>query len=131
MLTTLKSTVLALAIGLGAVSGAPAIAQAEGLYFNLGNGQGPSVEVDNGDSYRQYPRRGERRYDRRYDRRQENREYGSRCSVERAVNKAERMGLHRVRVVDVGRHSITVRGRSYGERARLTFGRAPSCPVIG
>ena len=74
MLTTLKSTVLALAIGLGAVSGAPAIAQAEGLYFNLGNGQGPSVEVENGDSYRQYPRRGERRYDRRYDRRQENRE---------------------------------------------------------
>ena len=53
------------------------------------------------------------------------------AAVERAVNKAERMGLHRVRVVDVGRHSITVRGRSYGERARLTFGRAPSCPVIG
>ena len=127
MLTTLKSTVLALAIGLGAVSGAPAVAQAEGIYFNLGNGNGPTVGVEEGDAYRGYHRRDERRYDRPYERR----EYGYRCSVDRAVNKAERMGLHRVRVVDVSRHSITVRGRSYGERARLTFGRAPSCPIIG
>ncbi len=51
MLTTLKSTLLALTIGLGAITGAPAIAQAEGMYFNLGNGHGPSIEVQSGETY--------------------------------------------------------------------------------
>ena len=48
----------------------------------------------------------------------------------RAVNKAERYGVRRARVVDVGRRTITVSGRKYGDRVRMTFGRASYCPVV-
>ena len=72
--------------------------------------------------------RGERRgyYDDRryYDER-------PRCSEGRALRKAERMGIRRARIADIGRRTIEVRGRDrYGERIYVTFGRQPSCPVL-
>ena len=54
------------------------------------------------------------------------------CSPNRALDKAERMGLRRVRVVGVGRRTIEVRGitRS-GDRASVVFARRdPRCPVL-
>lgn len=53
------------------------------------------------------------------------------CTPERALRKAERMGIRRARVVDVDRRTIDVRGRDrYGERVYVTFGRRDrSCPV--
>ncbi|HEV2502925.1 MAG TPA: hypothetical protein VGV39_07605 [Mesorhizobium sp.] len=54
------------------------------------------------------------------------------CSPDRALDKAERMGVRRARVVGVGRRTIEVRGiaRS-GERVRLIFGRRdPRCPLM-
>ncbi|MEP9386935.1 hypothetical protein [Mesorhizobium sp. KR9-304] len=54
-----------------------------------------------------------------------------RCSEGRALRKAERMGIRRARIADVGRRTIDVRGRDrYGDRIHVTFGRQPSCPVL-
>lgn len=54
------------------------------------------------------------------------------CSEGRALDKAERMGLRRARVVDAGRRTIEVSGRNrYGERTYVTFSREWGCPVIG
>lgn len=124
MLTSLKSAVLSAAIAIGAIA-APTAAQAEsGIYFHLGAGEEYNndlgVEIQDSYVYRRHDRR-----DRRY------REDVRRCSPERAAWKARRMGLERVRIVDVGRRTITVIGRDYGDRVRITFGRAPSCPVLG
>lgn len=52
------------------------------------------------------------------------------CTEDRALNKAERMGVRRARIVSAGRRSIEVRGRDRrGDRVRLRFGREPNCPV--
>jgi hypothetical protein len=54
-----------------------------------------------------------------------------RCSEGRALRKAERMGIRRARIADIGRRTIDVRGRDrYGDRIQITFGRQPSCPVL-
>lgn len=54
-----------------------------------------------------------------------------RCSADRALRKAERMGVRRARIADVGRRTIDVRGRDrHGDRIMVTFGRQPSCPVL-
>lgn len=124
MFTTFKSAILSAAIAIGAIA-APAAAQAEsGIYFHLGTGEqyddDLAVEVQEGYVYRRHDRR-----DRRY------REDLRRCSPERAAWKARRMGLDRVRIADVGRRTITVVGRDFGARVRITFSRAPGCPVLG
>jgi hypothetical protein len=54
----------------------------------------------------------------------------ARCNADRAVNKAWRMGLNRVRVTHVGSRTITVRGRWRGHSGRVIFARAPGCPVV-
>jgi hypothetical protein len=52
------------------------------------------------------------------------------CTEGRALDKAERMGVRRARIVEAGRRTIEVRGRSRdGERVYLTFGRERGCPV--
>ena len=118
----LKTAALSALIGLGALGVAPASAQS-GVYLGLGGGHhGPSVGVwfgDNGHSYRRHDR---------WDRRWEQPRRG--CSAGHALNKAERMGLRRARVVDVDRRSIEVRGRKFGERRTIEFARVPGCPII-
>jgi hypothetical protein len=52
------------------------------------------------------------------------------CTPYRAVDKAERYGVRRARVIDVSRRTITVAGRKWGNPVRMTFGRAPSCPIV-
>ncbi len=72
------------------------------------------------------------RYDRRdYDRRGYYEAEHRGCTPDRALRKAERMGIRRARIVDVDRRSIEVRGRDRrGDRVYLTFGRRDrSCPV--
>ncbi|SMH50683.1 hypothetical protein [Mesorhizobium australicum] len=122
MANLLKTAFLSALIGLGALGAAPASAQS-GVYLGLGGGHhGPSVGVWFGDSGHSY-----RRYDRRHDRRWEHRRG---CSAGQALNKAERMGIRHARVVDIDRRSVDVRGRKYGERVRVSFARAPGCPLI-
>ena len=116
MITKLKTAALSALIGLGAIAAMPATAQAEGLYLNYGSGHhsGVGIGVQIGD-----------RYDYRHDRR-----HFRFCTPDRAVDKAERYGVRRARVVDVGRRTIMVAGRKYGDRVRMTFGRAPNCPIV-
>ena len=53
------------------------------------------------------------------------------CTEDRALGKAERMGIRRARIADSGRRTIEISGRDrYGDRVRVTFGREPSCPVL-
>jgi hypothetical protein len=115
MITKLKTVALSALIGFGAIAAVPATAQAEGLYLNYGGSHhGVGIGVHIGD-----------RYDYRHDRR-----YNRFCTPDRAVNKAERFGVRRARVIDVDRRTITVAGRKYGDRVRMTFGRSPNCPIV-
>lgn len=52
------------------------------------------------------------------------------CSPRQALRKAERMGLRHVRIIREDRRAIQVSGRSYRDRAMVTFARAPHCPVV-
>lgn len=56
--------------------------------------------------------------------------YDRHCSPDDALNKAERMGVRRARIVDVGRRSVDVAGRWRGDRVVLTFGAGRGCPLI-
>jgi hypothetical protein len=121
MFSTLKTATLSAMIGLGAIAAMPAAAQADGLYLNYGGGQynsGAGVYVGDGE-------RADYRHDRRYDRR-----YQRFCTPDRALDKAVRLGLRRAHVVDVDRHTIKVSGRKHGDRVRVTFARAPNCPIV-
>ncbi len=120
MLTKLKTAALSALIGLGTLAAIPATAQAEGLYLNYGSGHhsGVGIGVQIGD------------YDRDYRDYRRDRRHFRGCTPNRALNKAERLGLRRAHVVDVARRTIKVSGRKYGERVRITFARAPNCPVI-
>lgn len=53
------------------------------------------------------------------------------CTPDRALRKADRMGIRRARIVDVGRRTIDVAGRDRrGYRVVVEFGRRDrSCPV--
>jgi len=54
------------------------------------------------------------------------------CTPDRALRKAERMGIRRARIIDVGRRTIDVSGRDRrGNRVVVEFGRRDrSCPVF-
>jgi hypothetical protein len=113
MFKTLKTVGLSALIALGTLAAIPATsAQAEGLYLNFG-GDDARFGVYVGDDDRRWHRRD--RYD-RYDRRDrwERRHIRRQCTANRALNKAEHMGIRRARIVDIDRRSITVRGRKWG-----------------
>lgn len=121
MFAKLKTVALSALIGLGTLAAIPATAQAEGVYLNYGarhSGVGIGFHFDDYDrvDYRDHYRR--------------DRYHFRGCTPHRALNKAERMGIRRARVVDVDRRTIEVAGRKWGERVRVTFARAPHCPVI-
>lgn len=125
MITSFKAAALSALIGLGTIAAIPATAQAQGAYLGYDGGSGVGIGVQFGDydrtDYRHGPRRNDRWDDRRHERR---------CSPHRAVEKAERYGLRRSRVVDVSHRTIKVVGRKWGERVHMTFGRAPNCPIV-
>ena len=135
MLTKLKTAALSALIGLGTLAAIPATAQAEGLYLNYGSGHhsGVGIGVQIGDYDRamaDYDQAIRLDYDRDYRDYRRDRRHFRGCTPNRALNKAERLGLRRAHVVDVDRRTIKVSGRKYGERVRITFARAPNCPVI-
>jgi hypothetical protein len=118
MRTFLTLSSLALAATLTGFSAGPVSAQD----FELSIGRdGPQVRVrDDCNPRREYC--GDRRDDRRFERG---------CSPERALDKAERMGIRRARIDDVGRRTIDVVGRSRGDRVIVSFDRRdPRCRVI-
>jgi hypothetical protein len=97
-------------------------AQAQDVRIQLGQ-SGPRVIQE-----RDHRDRRDHRRD-HHDRRDRRDERG--CTAGRALDKADRMGLRRARVVDTGRRTIEVQGRDRrGDRRTITFGRDRGCPVF-
>ncbi|AZO11948.1 MULTISPECIES: hypothetical protein [unclassified Mesorhizobium] len=113
MFNTIKTAALSALVGLGTLGAIPA--HADSLYLGFGNNHDPRFGVYTGDDDDGYYRREWRR---------------DRCSPDRALDKAERMGLHRVRIVDVSRRTVKVAGRQYGDRVVVVFANVRGCPVI-
>ncbi|TPL09583.1 MULTISPECIES: hypothetical protein [unclassified Mesorhizobium] len=116
MNTTIKTAALSALVGLATLAAIPA--HADSLYLGFGNNQDPRFGVYAGDDGYRY-RRDERRDDWRRG-----------CSPERALDKADRMGLRRARIVDVNRRTVKVMGRQYGDRVVIVFANERGCPVI-
>ena len=125
MFNKFKAAAVSALIGITAITAVPATAEESGVYLNFG-GRGDTGIYFHDDSRVQYHE------DRRFHRdRRDYRDWSRRCTPGRALDKAERLGVRRARIADVSRRTITVVGRSHGDRAVVTFARAPRCPVIG
>ena len=112
MFNTIKTAALSGLVALGTLAVVPA--HADSIYLGFGNNHDRRVGVYTGDDDDGFRR--ERHW--------------RRCSPERALDKAERMGLHRVRLVDVNRRVVKVAGRQYGDRVVVVFANERGCPVI-
>jgi hypothetical protein len=118
MFTTFKTAALSAFFGLCTLAAIPATtAQADSLYLGFGNNNDTRFGVYTGDNdgYRDYRRE---------------RDWRRFCSPERALDKAERMGLRRARIVDINRRTVKVAGRQYGDRMVIVFANERGCPVI-
>lgn len=122
MFNTIKTVAVSALVGLGTLAAIPA--HADNLYLGFGNNQDPRVGVYVGDDGYRHRRGDERRDD---DRRGD---WRRGCSPDRALDKAERMGLHRARIVDVNRRTVKVMGRQDGDRVVIVFANERGCPVI-
>ena len=112
MFNTIKTAALSGLVALGTLAAVPA--HADSIYLGFGNNHDRRTGVYIGDDDDGFRR--ERQW--------------RRCSPERALDKAERMGLHRVRLVDVNRRVVKVAGRQYGDRVVVVFANERGCPVI-
>ena len=129
MFSALKTAAIAGLLGFFTLAAMPA--QADSLQFRFGDRHDDSrFGLYLGDNERAY-RRDRYRDDYRDEYRDEYRRSERRCTPERALYKAQRMGIRRARVDDVSRRTIDIVGRQHGDRVRVTFARAPRCPVIG
>lgn len=132
----ITSTALAMAVAFTAVPLTFHAASAQDVELQLGR-EGPRVKLrdacdpDREDCYRRGDRY-ERRDDDRYDRR-DARRYDRGCTPDRALDKADRMGIRHARIADVGRRTVDVVGRSrHGNRVVVSFDRRDRhCGVIG
>ncbi len=122
MFKTLKTAAIAGLVAIGSL--APLPVKADNLHFGFGDDHrhGSRFSIYFGDV-------GRMRYRDRFD--GDYRRVERRCTPERALYKAQRIGVRHARIAYVGRHEIGVVGRSHGGRIRVTFSRSPSCPVIG
>jgi hypothetical protein len=129
MFNAIKTAAIAGLVSLTALAAVPA--KADSIYLGFGNGDARSGVYQGDSSRMHYPDR--YRDDYRDDYRDEYRdEYRrGRCTPERALYKARQIGVHRARIDDVSRRTISVVGRSRGELVYITFARAPSCPIVG
>ena len=117
MLNTIKTAALSALVGLGTLTAA----HADSLYLGFGDKHDPRFGVYTGDDdgYR---------HDRRRDR-DSDRDWRG-CSPDRALDKAERMGLRRARIVDIDRRTVKVAGRQDGDRVVVVFANERGCPII-
>ncbi|WFP78795.1 hypothetical protein [Mesorhizobium sp. WSM4906] len=116
MFNQIKTAALSALVGLGTLGAIPT--HADSLYLGFGNNQDPRFGVYTGDDDGYYRRDWRRDRDWRG------------CSPDRALDKAERMGLHRARIVDVSRRTVKVVGRQYGDRVVVVFANERGCPII-
>jgi hypothetical protein len=128
MRTLLTLSALAFAVTLTGFSASSVSAQ--DFELNIGR-DGPQIRMrDDCNPRREYC--GDRRDDRNFDRRDDRRSERG-CTPDRALDKADRMGIRRARIADVGRRTIDVVGRSrHGNRVIVSFDRRDRrCGVIG
>ena len=114
--TAAKAVAASAVLGLGMMAALPA--QADGIYLNFGDRHDPRFGIYAGDRDK-----GVRDWRR-------DRDWRRTCTPDRALDKAERMGLRHARVVDMGRNTIKVAGRKYNDRVVVVFGRERGCPII-
>jgi hypothetical protein len=114
MLKFIKASAVCAVLGMAALAGAPA--QADALYVGTGGHNGLHVLIrDNHGS--------------RWDRNRHYRPVRS-CTTERALDKARRMGVRRTHVAFQNRSVIGIKGHDRRGRITLTFGRSANCPLI-
>jgi hypothetical protein len=116
MFNIIKAAALSALVGLGTLGAA----HADSLYLGFGNKHDPRFGVYTGD---------DDDYARRDWRRDRDRDWRG-CSPDRALDKAERMGLHRARIVDISRSTVKVAGRQDGDRVVVVFANERGCPII-
>jgi hypothetical protein len=121
MFNVIRTAALSAFVGLGALASVPAVAHADGIYLNFGHGD-PRFGIYAGER--------EHRRDWRRDNWRQDRHGRRFCTTGRALDKAQRMGLRRARVVDESRRTIKVAGRKYNDRVVVVFGRERGCPII-
>lgn len=126
MFATLKKSAIAGLVGIATLASVPAFA--DSLYLGFGNNDDPRFGVYMGQSSGHVRRPWE---ERRWEERRAWRESERRCSPDRALDKAERMGIRRARIDYVTGEEIGVIGRQFGDRVSVTFARSRGCPVIG
>jgi len=122
MFDALRTAAVAAFVGLGALAAVPAAAHADGVYLNFGQGD-PRFGIYPGGhekNVREWHR----------DDWRDGHDWRRTCSPEQALDKAERMGLRRARVIDASRRSISVAGRKYNDRVVVRFGRERGCPLL-
>ena len=123
----MRNILIGCALLASATMAVPVQASAQDIELEIGR-DGLRIERDCNPRYEDCYRGERRGY---YDDRRGYYDDRPRCSERRALRKAERMGIRRARIADVGRRTIDVRGRDrYGERIYVTFGRQPSCPIL-
>lgn len=128
-----KAAMVSVLVGMGALTLAPASAQADSVYFSLGVG-GPRID----DGYRPVqdwrPGWDRPRWDRpppRWDRPPPPPAWDRPgCSAGLAIHKAYRMGLDRPFVARTNRRMIVIAGVGYGGREWINFANVPGCPVM-
>jgi hypothetical protein len=114
MFNTIKTAALSGLVALGTLAAVPA--HADSIYLGFGNNDS-RAGVYVGDDYR-------------YRERHRERDWRRSCSPNRALGKAERMGLRRARIVDISRRTVKVAGRQYGDRVVVVFANERGCPII-
>lgn len=128
MLKMIRTAALSALVGLGGIAAMPAAAQADGLYINFGgNGSGYATHINHRNNDRDHDWR--RNKDRNHDWRRDNRRPQA-CNARAAVNKAERMGVRRARVVDANRRAVKVAGRKFNRPVMVTFANQRGCPIL-
>jgi len=113
-MATIRKALIAALVGVSGLAAVPASAQ--GLTLEFGNRGDSRFGITSGE-HGYYPR--ERRYGLR-----------SGCSPDRALDKADRMGLDDARIARVTPRRIVVFGYEDGDQSRISFGRSPGCPVL-
>jgi len=113
-MATIRKALLAALVGISGFAAVPASAQ--GLRREFGNRGDSRFGIYSGDD-------GYNPSERRYALR-------SGCSPDRALDKADRMGLDDARIARVTPRRIVVLGYEDGDQTRISFGRSRGCPVL-
>lgn len=120
MNSIIKSAVIALSLAAAGLAVSAPAASAAGIELQLGT-NGVIIRDNNG-------RHDDR--NRHNDWNNGRRHQTNACAPQRALSKAERMGVHRARLTDSSRRTVTVRGVKRGHRVNVVFANTSSCPVI-